>query len=134
MPKKRQYLVKAVALAVLAFGLLTLKEGGSVLFFDGEARRAAGDYVPLVLWFNFITGFFYLFIGIALWRDTEWGFALASTVWAASLAVFGYLAFHIAGGGAYEERTVVAMALRSAVLTVTVIATYWQLKQRRKRR
>ncbi|WP_303908624.1 hypothetical protein [Thiohalomonas denitrificans] len=128
-----KYLVRAIAIAAVVFGLLTLKEGGGVLF-DGETQRAAGDYVPFVLWFNFLTGFFYIFIGIALWRDMASGFALAFSVWVASLVVFGLLALHIAGGGAYEERTIVAMSLRSAVLTVIAIATYWQLKQRRKYR
>jgi len=30
------------------FGLMTLREGGAVLFVDGAARVAAGDYVPFV--------------------------------------------------------------------------------------
>ncbi len=133
MFKDRHYLAKAVAVAVVVFGLLTLKEGGSVLFFDGEARRAAGNYVPFVLWFNFVTGFFYIVTGIALWRDLEWGFALAFTVWTASLVVSGFFASHVAGGGAYEQRTVVAMSLRTGVLTVMLLAAYWQLKRRRER-
>ncbi|SCZ49990.1 hypothetical protein [Thiohalomonas denitrificans] len=129
-----KYVLRGIALVAVAFGLLTLTEGGGVLFFDGEARRAAGDYVPFVLWFNFLTGFFYIFIGIVLWRDMASGFAWALAVWVASLVVFGLLALHIAGGGAYEERTVAAMSLRSGVLTLVLLATYWQLRQRRARR
>ena len=50
------WLISAVA---VVFGLLTIKSGGSVLFIDGVDRQAAGNYVPFVLWFNFIAGFFY---------------------------------------------------------------------------
>ena len=38
----------AVALLAVSFGALTVKEGASVLFVDGGARRAAGNYVPFV--------------------------------------------------------------------------------------
>lgn len=41
----------------IGFGLLTLKSGGSVIFIDGPARLAAGNYLPFVVWFNFLAGF-----------------------------------------------------------------------------
>jgi hypothetical protein len=49
-----------------AFGFLTITSGGSVRFVDGEARQAAGHYLPLVLWFNFGAGFIYVVTAIAL--------------------------------------------------------------------
>ncbi len=52
----RGYLIWTISLVAIAFGLLTLKEGGSVLFGDTAARTAAGHYVPFVLWFNFVAG------------------------------------------------------------------------------
>jgi hypothetical protein len=39
----------AISLVAGVFGLLTLQSGGSVLFIDGEARQAAGHYVPFVV-------------------------------------------------------------------------------------
>lgn len=33
---------------IVLFGFVTLKEGGSVLFFDGIARQEAGAFVPLL--------------------------------------------------------------------------------------
>ena len=39
-------------LVAVAFGLKTIWEGGNVLFGRGTALRAAGNYVPFVLWFN----------------------------------------------------------------------------------
>ena len=40
---RRPLWVWVVALVAVAFGALTIKSGGAVLFFDGPARVAAGD-------------------------------------------------------------------------------------------
>ena len=58
--------VRAAGVLGALFGLMTLREGGAVLFFDGAARAAAGNFVPFVLWFNFLAGFAYLAAGIGL--------------------------------------------------------------------
>ena len=107
----------AIALAVLAgvFGILTLKSGSEVLFFDGAGREAAGNYVPFVVWFNFLAGIAYLAgaAGLILWRS--WVTPLAFTIAALTIAVFIAFGVHILMGGAYEARTVGAMILRSLV-------------------
>ena len=41
--------MRVISLSAIGFGLLTLQEGGAVLFVDGAARQAAGHYVPFVL-------------------------------------------------------------------------------------
>ena len=58
-----------VTVIAVVFGLLTIKSGGSVLFIDGIDREDAGNYVPFVLWFNFLTGFVYLFAGAGLFMQ-----------------------------------------------------------------
>lgn len=111
----------------IVFGLLTLKEGGSVLFIDGEARRAAGDYVPFVLWFNFITGFAYIVAGVGLWLQQRWSVWLAFLIAGATLIVFAAFGVHVYLGRAFESRTVIAMTLRTLVwLTIAVVAWRWQ--------
>ena len=59
------------------FGLMTIREGGAVLFVDGAARVAAGDYVPFVLWFNFLAGFAYVVAGVGLWFRRPWAARVA---------------------------------------------------------
>ena len=107
----------AIALAVLAgiFGLLTLKSGGEVLFIDGAGREATGNYVPFVVWFNFLAGFVYIVgaVGLALWRS--WITPLAFAVAALTIAVFIAFGVHVLMGGAYEVRTVGAMSLKCLV-------------------
>lgn len=107
-----RYLIATVA---IGFGLLTIWSGGSVLFGSEEARDAAGDYVPFVVWSNFVAGFFYVVAGGGLWQRWTWTPWLAAAI--AVGAVGTYLAFglHVLSGGPYEMRTVVAMAVRTGV-------------------
>ncbi|MCW9012737.1 MAG: hypothetical protein OQL06_03065 [Gammaproteobacteria bacterium] len=107
------------------FGLLTIKSGGSVLFFDGEARQAAGHFVPFVLWFNFSAGFVYVIAGIALWLMRPWSAWLSLFLAAATLIIFAAFGLHILNGGEYETRTVMAMTLRSGVW-IAIAAFAWQ--------
>ena len=64
--------MRVISLIAIGFGLLTLQEGGAVLFVDGAARQAAGHYVPFVLWFNFLAGFAYIVAGVGLWMRRRW--------------------------------------------------------------
>ena len=116
--------IRGSAVIAIAFGLLTLKSGGSVLLIDGEARRAAGNYVDFVVWFNFIAGFFYIFAGIGIWWKRAWAPAAAITIATLTLLVFAAFGLHILYGGAYEQRTLGAMTLRSVVWTLIAIALY----------
>lgn len=113
--QERPRWVIPVSIFAVLFGLLTLKEGASVLFIDGSARRAAGNYVPFVLWFNFCSGFAYIAAGIGLWQMQKWSAQLAAFIAVAILLVFAAFGVHAFIGGAYELRTVVAMILRSTI-------------------
>lgn len=117
------------AFAIL-FGLMTLKEGGSVLFFDGAARSAAGDYVLFVLIFNFTAGFFYILAGAGILAQRKWTMALAASIATLTALVFSALGLHIARGGAFEPRTVVAMSLRTGFWIATCAFLYFQSKKK----
>ncbi len=99
----------------IVFGLASVMEGGAVLFFDGEARQAAGHIVFFVLGFNFFAGFFYVVTGVGFWMRKAWSVVAAGLIAAATIVVFLALGFHIWSGGAFEIRTVLAMCLRSLI-------------------
>ncbi|MCF6197763.1 MAG: hypothetical protein L3J50_13795 [Emcibacter sp.] len=103
------------ALIVIIFGVLTLYSGGAVLFFDGTARVAAGNYVPFVLWFNFLAGFAYIIAGAGLFLWRIWAIKLSIFIAAATLLTFLAFGLHIMAGGDYETRTIGAMSLRSVI-------------------
>jgi len=128
--QQRGLLIWAISLVALGFGLLTIKEGGAILFGDEAARAAAGNYVPFVLWFNFLAGFAYVAAGIGLWLRQSWAVGLAVAIALATAFTFAAFGVHVYAGGAYEPRTVVAMSLRTLVW-VTIAAIAWRRLVRR---
>lgn len=106
-------LVKSLAVVAVLFGLLTVFSGGRTLFGGEAARLAAGVIVPFVLWFNFGAGFAYVACGWGLWGRRRWSVPLAVVIAVATGLVFAAFAVHALSGGAYEARTVGAMALRT---------------------
>lgn len=120
--------LRALALLAIAFGALTIKEGGDVLFGPDTARAAAGDYVPFVLWSNFLLGFVHVATGLGLWLRRRWGALLAALIVAVTLATFAAFAIHIALGGGYEARTLVAMSIRTLVWVFIYLAAHRLLR------
>jgi hypothetical protein len=59
--------VRVAALIAAVFGAATVASGASVLF--GEGAVAAGNYVPFIVWFNFLAGFAYVLA--ALGSETQ---------------------------------------------------------------
>lgn len=119
---KRGVWIKAIAVIAIAFGLLTIREGGAVLFVDGPSRVAAGNHVPFVLWFNFLAGFTYVIAGLGLWMRRRWAAGLALAIAAATALIFAAFGAHVALGGAWEKRTLIAMSLRTLVWVGIAVA------------
>jgi hypothetical protein len=130
---RRRTLIRRIlgALATV-FGLVTVVEGGHVMFGGPEARAAAGAIVPFVLPFNFAAGFLYVLAGLATLADRRpalwWSRGLA----VATLLIFAALGYWISAGYPYETRTVVAMTLRSGFWVAMAVALPRLLTDRRR--
>ena len=124
MKSDRSIGIWIITVIAVAFGLLTIKSGGSVLFVDGTFREEMGNYVPFVVWFNFLAGFVYLIAGGGLWMQKHWAVWISIFVVVATLVVFALLGLHILNGGMYELRTVVAMSLRTVVWALIAMFAY----------
>ena len=122
--------LRLAAVVAVAFGLLTIKEGGTILFGDEAVRAAAGNYVPFVLWFNFMAGFAYVIAGAGLWMRQRWGAWLAVAIVVATALAFAAFGAHVVSGGAYEQRTLIAMSLRTLVWAA-IAAIAWRRLLRR---
>lgn len=122
--------IRVVALVAVAFGLMTIKEGGTVLFGGEAAREAAGRYVPFVLWFNFAAGFAYVLAGVGLWLRERWAAWLAIAIAVATALVFIAFGIYIQSDGAHETRTVIAMTVRTTVWAVIAVMGWHQLLRR----
>ncbi|MFV0543283.1 MAG: hypothetical protein ACK5L8_06270 [Marinicella pacifica] len=128
---KNTFWLRMVAIVAIVFGLMTIREGGLVLSGNQAAVSAAGDFVPFVLWFNFIAGFFYILAGIGLWLQRRWSVWLAIVLAAATAFVFAAFGLHVALGGAFAQRTVVAMSLRTIIWTAIALFARQQMRQRK---
>ena len=103
-----------LAFVGVLFGVMTLKTGGLSLFTE-EGRVAAGSYVPFVLWFNFLAGFLYIVAGVGIFMRHSRAILIAKFLAIATLGVFILFLGHVALGGAYEVKTLVAMIFRGGV-------------------
>jgi len=121
--------LRALAVVAIAFGLLTIKAGGTILFGNEAARIAAGNYVPFVLWFNFMAGFVYVVAGAGLWLQQRWAVWLAVLITLATTLVFVAFGVHVVMGGLYEKRTVGAMSLRT-IIWMVIAAMAWRLQRK----
>ena len=109
--KKQDRLLRIAGGVAIAFGLLTVVSGGTTLL----GALEMGAVVLFVLWFNTLAGLAYVVAGLGLWQGRRWAYPLSLAIFAATLLVFVAFGLHVAQGGAFEMRTVYAMALRSAV-------------------
>ena len=103
-----------ISIVAVLFGIATIKEGGSVLFTE-TGKQGAGNYVPFVLWFNFIAGFAYIMAGVDMFRLKSCSRRLALVIAISTSILFVALGIHIFNGGLYEFRTVIAMTIRSGL-------------------
>lgn len=114
--------VRVAAVVAVVFGAVTVFAGGNVLF--GSGAKAAGNYVPFVVWFNFFAGFAYVAAGVGLWKARPWATAFALGLAVLTALVFAAFGVYAGSGGAYEPRTVAAMAVRTALWTF-IAALAW---------
>lgn len=101
----------AAAFAVL-IGSLTILSGGIAIFGGTSIQEELGNVVPLVLWFNFASGFAYVLAGIGLWAGKHWSVWFSAAITIAIFCAWIVLGMRIAGGGLYEMRTIGAMLFR----------------------
>jgi hypothetical protein len=121
-------LMKALAAVGMVFGALTVFSGWQGLFGDAAIRAALGHTVGFVLWFNFLAGFAYVGAGLGLWRGERWGLWLAVALALGTALVAAAFGLHVLRSGAFEMRTVGALALRLGFWAV-VAAVGWHQRR-----
>lgn len=117
MSEKRTKTITFISGFLVVFGLLSILSGGRALFTEaGIASR--GNIVPLVLWFNFIAGFFYVAAGIFSYSLKGCVRKLSTLLAITNGIVLLYLLNHIYQGDLYETRTLLAMTIRTTLWIV----------------
>ena len=116
-----------IAVALTAFGLLTLFLSSSVIFDLFGIREKEGNYVLMVVWANFFSSILYLFAAYGFIKNSKWTakYLVASVV--ILVAAFIGLLIHINGGGIYETKTIGAMLVRTSITIVFLILAYFTI-------
>lgn len=111
------------------FGLVTLVASTSLLFNLGGARAAAGHTVPVVLWMNFFVSFLYLSAAYGSITRKRWTpGVLALAVVLMLVAVIGFF-LYVQDGGAFEQRTIGALAFRIFVTALFYAAARYYIRR-----
>ena len=117
-------------MVLFVFGSLTIVSGGRALFTEaGISSR--GNIVPLVLWFNFVSGFFYLAVVVSIFKFETYFKRLSIALAVLNSIVLLYLLIHISLGGLFESRTLFAMCFRAAfwIAFVALVFRYPEKRQ-----
>ena len=117
-----------VTFVIILFGLLTIESDGAVLFRDGAERKAAGNYVTFVLWFNFFAGFIYVSAGVGLLMRKPWAVSVSASIVVTTSITFLLLGLYILTGGSYESNTIAVMSLRIILWSLITLFAYRKLR------
>ena len=108
---------------LILFGVVTIFMSSSVLFDWFGIRAKEGNYVPGIVWANFVCGILYLIAAYGIFMNQTWSrFPLTISVIILIIAYIG-LFIHINNGGLYETKTVGAMAFRIGVTAIFLFIT-----------
>lgn len=128
---KQKRLVGALTgIGLSLFMIITLFMSTSILLDLFGIREQEGRYVPMVVWSNFLCGWLYLLALYGLFMGKKWSFVPLLVAGCILIGAFFGLYIHIVGGGPYESKTVVALALRVVLTILFALGAYSSTKGR----
>jgi hypothetical protein len=111
--------------AILAFilGLLSIKEGGSVLLgFSTKAYLV----LPWLVWYNVVIGFLSVFCGRGLWLKRTWADKMADTIVTLHGLVLVILIVLFSFHQPVAKISIMAMLFRTAAWVGIILLTRWK--------
>ncbi len=111
--------------ALLAFilGLLSIKEGGSVLL--GFSIKTY-TVLPWLVWYNVVLGFVSVIAGIGLWLKRTWSISFAATIVSLHGLVLLILVVLFAFREAVAVFSIMAMLFRTLVWVGIIMLIRWK--------
>lgn len=119
-----------LALAIAAFGFLTLFLSTSIIFDLFGVREQQGNYVLFVIWANFICGFLYLAACVGFIKQKKCTFK--PLLLALTILIITFIAFniYISQGGVHEAKTFGALIFRMSVTGVFALLAYFTISRK----
>lgn len=126
MIKSKSFSYPVIAILTV-FALLTLFLSSSVLFDWFGIRAKEGNYVPFVVWANFVCSWLYLLAVYGFIKLRRWTYKLLTASALILVLALIVLYFHINGGGLYETKTVGALFFRITLSLVFALLAYLRI-------
>ncbi len=120
----KEIILYIVAAVLTLFGLVTLFMSSSVIFDLFGIRVKEGNFVPFVVWANWLCGFIYLTAAYGLVKSKKWTFRILLVASIILIVTYIGLFFHIQSGGIYETKTVYAMGFRTGLTLLFTFVAY----------
>lgn len=114
---------------LISFGLLTLFLSSSVIFDLFGIREKEGNYVPFIVWANFISSILYLIAAVTWIKKMKVTLTLLGISTAILALGFIGLLVHVNAGGLHETKTIGAMVFRTVLTLIFTIISYKSLKK-----
>ena len=121
MKEQSKYRIAAILAFIL--GLLSIKEGGSVLL--GLSTKAY-TVLPWLVWYNVVLGFASVITGIGLWMKRAWGVKFAATIVSLHGLVLMILVILYAFREAVAVFSIMAMIFRTLVWVGILMLIKWR--------
>lgn len=118
------------AIILAAFALLTLFLSSSIIFDWFDIRAKEGNYVPFIVWTNFICGAIYMIAVYGFIKRAKWTFWVLITALILLIIALVALQFYINNGGVYEDKTIKAMLFRIVVTITFSFISFYNIKKK----
>ncbi len=125
--KSKKIIRLITAVIIAAFGLLTLFLTTSIIFDLFGIREKEGNYVPFIIWANFVSGILYVLSVYGLIKQKKWTFSLLALASVILFVAFIFLKIHISNGGIFETKTVSGMIFRKGLTIVFAFVAYFTI-------
>ena len=114
---------RLAAILAIILGLLSIKEGGSVLL--GITTKAY-TILPWLVWYNVVLGLASVITGTGLWMKRAWGVKFAATIVSLHGLVLMILVILYAFREAVAMFSIMAMIFRTLVWVGLMILVKWR--------
>ncbi len=129
----KTYIRYIAAFVIGAFGLLTLYLSGSVIFDLFEMREKQGNYVLFVIWINFVCSFIYIASAYGFIKSKPWTTKILASALLMLIITFIAFIIYVNSGGIHKNDTFGALAFRSTITLLGVIAAFFTITKNNKK-
>ncbi len=127
----KTYIKYILAIIIGAFGFLTLYLSASIIFDLGDMRVKQGDYVPFVIWSNFVCSFIYIAAAYGFIKNKTWTTKIMITSVLLLIITFISFLIYINSGGIHKPITAKALVFRISISAITTFIAYFTITKKK---